>query len=61
VDRSTDGVLRVSGSGVLFDGEPLTPPAPPPALGEHNAELPELLRRWRAGSRRPALADDAVR
>jgi len=43
------GKLRVSGSGVLFDGEPLTPPAPPPALGEHNAEVPGLLRRWREG------------
>jgi crotonobetainyl-CoA:carnitine CoA-transferase CaiB-like acyl-CoA transferase len=61
VDRCADGMLRVSGSGVLFDGEPLTPPAPPPALGEHNAELPELLRRWRDSSRRAALADDAAR
>jgi crotonobetainyl-CoA:carnitine CoA-transferase CaiB-like acyl-CoA transferase len=60
VERSADGFLRVSGSGVLFDGEPLTPPAPPPVLGEHNAELPELLRRWReAGD--PRLADDAAR
>jgi crotonobetainyl-CoA:carnitine CoA-transferase CaiB-like acyl-CoA transferase len=56
VDRARDGMLRVSGSGVLFDGEPLTPPAPPPALGEHNAELPELLRRWRNG-RSTMLAD----
>jgi crotonobetainyl-CoA:carnitine CoA-transferase CaiB-like acyl-CoA transferase len=54
------GTLRVSGSGVLFDGEPLTPPAPPPALGEHNAELPELLRRWRSEPR-PALAEDTSR
>ena len=43
--------LRVTGSGVLFDGEPLTPPAAPPALGEHNAELPELLARWRSSHR----------
>ena len=56
VDRARDGMLRVSGSGVLFDGQPLTPPTAPPALGEHNAELPELLRRWRDG-RSPALAD----
>jgi crotonobetainyl-CoA:carnitine CoA-transferase CaiB-like acyl-CoA transferase len=58
VDRARDGVLRVSGSGVLFDGEPLIPPAAPPTLGEHNAELPELLRRWRDG-RSPMLADAA--
>ncbi|GIF23323.1 crotonobetainyl-CoA:carnitine CoA-transferase CaiB-like acyl-CoA transferase [Actinoplanes tereljensis] len=60
VERSADRSLRVSGSGVLFDGEPLTPPAPPPVLGEHNAELPELLRRWRE-ARDPRLADDAAR
>jgi crotonobetainyl-CoA:carnitine CoA-transferase CaiB-like acyl-CoA transferase len=29
--------LRVSGSGVLVDGEPLRPSAPPPLLGQHNA------------------------
>jgi crotonobetainyl-CoA:carnitine CoA-transferase CaiB-like acyl-CoA transferase len=28
--------LRVSGSGVLIDGEPLRPAAPPPLLGQHN-------------------------
>jgi len=43
------GELRTTGSGVLFDGEQLRPTAPPPVLGEHNAELPELLRRWGAG------------
>lgn len=46
----TDGKLRVSGSGVLYDGEALTPPATPPVLGEHNDELPELLNRWRAAA-----------
>jgi crotonobetainyl-CoA:carnitine CoA-transferase CaiB-like acyl-CoA transferase len=40
------GDFRVTGSGVLFDGEPLRPPAPPPALGQHNALVPELLARW---------------
>jgi len=60
IERSGGDTLRLSGSGVLFDGEPLTAQAPPPALGEHNAELPELLRRWQAG-RSPALADDTGR
>jgi len=30
--------LRVSGNGVLVNGAPLRPTAPPPLLGEHNAE-----------------------
>jgi crotonobetainyl-CoA:carnitine CoA-transferase CaiB-like acyl-CoA transferase len=47
VARSSDGLLRVSGSGVLFDDVPLGPVAAPPVLGEHNDELPALLRRWR--------------
>ena len=42
------GEFRVTGNGVLFDGEPLRPPAPPPALGQHNAELPALLARWQS-------------
>jgi len=42
------GSLHVTGTGVLFDGEPLTPRTPPPGLGEHNAELPALMERWRA-------------
>jgi crotonobetainyl-CoA:carnitine CoA-transferase CaiB-like acyl-CoA transferase len=53
LNRADDGLLRVSGSGVLFDGQALTPPAPPPRLGEHTAELPDLLRRWRE-ERHPA-------
>ncbi|MET0418556.1 MAG: CoA transferase [Actinoplanes sp.] len=31
--------LRVSGNGVLVNGVPLRPSAPPPLLGEHNAEF----------------------
>jgi len=31
--------LRVSGNGVLVNGAPLRPPAPPPLLGEHNREF----------------------
>ena len=42
------GEFRVTGNGVLFDGEPLRPPAPPPTLGQHNAELPALLARWQS-------------
>lgn len=54
------GTMRVSGSGVLFDNVPLRPAAAPPVLGEHNDELPELLRRWRSeGSR--LLAGEAGR
>ncbi|MEV4347230.1 CoA transferase [Actinoplanes sp. NPDC049596] len=49
-----DGQLRVAGSGVLVDGEQLGPVSAPPVLGEHNAELPELLRRWRGA----ALAEE---
>ena len=30
-------MLRVSGNGVLVDGEPLRPSGPPPCLGQHNA------------------------
>jgi crotonobetainyl-CoA:carnitine CoA-transferase CaiB-like acyl-CoA transferase len=41
--------VRVSGGGVLFDGEQLRPTSPPPVLGEHNSELPGLLERWQAG------------
>ena len=48
------GSLRLSGNGVLVDGEPLHPQAPPPPLGEHNDDLEQLLQRcdggrpWRA-------------
>jgi len=47
------GTLRVTGNGVLFDGEQFAPPAPPPTLGEHNADLPGLLTRWRAAAGAP--------
>jgi crotonobetainyl-CoA:carnitine CoA-transferase CaiB-like acyl-CoA transferase len=40
-------VVRASGNGVLIDGEPLHPPGPPPARGQHNTEVDELLARWR--------------
>lgn len=54
------GTMRVSGSGVLFDNVPLRPATPPPVLGEHNDELPELLHRWRGESSR-LLAGEAGR
>jgi crotonobetainyl-CoA:carnitine CoA-transferase CaiB-like acyl-CoA transferase len=46
--------LRVVSSGVLFDGEPLTPPEPPPLLGEHNADVPALVAAWRGTGGIPA-------
>jgi crotonobetainyl-CoA:carnitine CoA-transferase CaiB-like acyl-CoA transferase len=39
--------VRASGNGVLIDGAPLRPAAGPPVLGEHNAETPEFVSRWR--------------
>jgi len=41
----TERVLRLSGSGVLYDGEPLRPSDPPPLLGEHTHEP-----LWKAAS-----------
>jgi crotonobetainyl-CoA:carnitine CoA-transferase CaiB-like acyl-CoA transferase len=38
--------VRVCGTGVQFDGEPLRPTGPAPRLGEHNDELPALAARW---------------
>jgi crotonobetainyl-CoA:carnitine CoA-transferase CaiB-like acyl-CoA transferase len=54
-------VVRASGNGVLIDGEPLRPGAPPPALGEHNADLDDLLTRWRPAFTVPvAAAEDEL-
>ena len=44
-------VLRVTGNGVLVDGEPLRPQAPPPLLGQHNGERESLADQWRATGR----------
>jgi crotonobetainyl-CoA:carnitine CoA-transferase CaiB-like acyl-CoA transferase len=41
-------MLRVSGNGVLFDGEPLRPATPPPLLGQHNAERAAIPDQWSA-------------
>jgi crotonobetainyl-CoA:carnitine CoA-transferase CaiB-like acyl-CoA transferase len=48
---NSDRVLRVTGSGVLVDGEPLRPEAPPPLLGQHNGERETLADRWRVSGR----------
>jgi len=47
--------LRVSGNGFLVDGQRMHPTEPPPILGQHNGELPDLLLRWKAASE-PAAA-----
>jgi crotonobetainyl-CoA:carnitine CoA-transferase CaiB-like acyl-CoA transferase len=39
-------VLRVTGNGVLVDGEPLRPQTPPPLLGQHNGERESLAGQW---------------
>jgi crotonobetainyl-CoA:carnitine CoA-transferase CaiB-like acyl-CoA transferase len=41
-------VVRVTGNGVLVDGKPLRPVAPPPLLGQHNDERGLLADQWRA-------------
>ena len=43
--------LRVTGNGVLFDGEPLRPESPPPLLGQHNGERALLADQWRIAGR----------
>jgi len=52
---SDSAALRVSGNGFLVDGQRMHPTEPPPILGQHNGELPELLLRWKAASE-PAAA-----
>jgi crotonobetainyl-CoA:carnitine CoA-transferase CaiB-like acyl-CoA transferase len=42
-----DRTIRVSGNGVLLDGQPLRPVAPPPLLGQHNDEAEGLATDWR--------------
>jgi crotonobetainyl-CoA:carnitine CoA-transferase CaiB-like acyl-CoA transferase len=40
--------LRVTGSGVLHNGAPLRPTAPPPLLGQQNSERETFASRWNA-------------
>jgi crotonobetainyl-CoA:carnitine CoA-transferase CaiB-like acyl-CoA transferase len=42
-----DRVVRVSGNGVLIDGNPPRPSDPPPLLGEHNGQARDFVTRWR--------------
>jgi crotonobetainyl-CoA:carnitine CoA-transferase CaiB-like acyl-CoA transferase len=48
--------VRLSGTGVLVDGEPQHPDGPPPLLGEHNEELSAIVKRWRAAGSRDHAA-----
>jgi crotonobetainyl-CoA:carnitine CoA-transferase CaiB-like acyl-CoA transferase len=50
-------VVRTSGNGVHVDGRPMRPQGPPPALGEHNAELGTLRQ---ASQARRGLRGDAA-
>jgi crotonobetainyl-CoA:carnitine CoA-transferase CaiB-like acyl-CoA transferase len=38
--------VQVTGNGILLNGEPLPPTAPPPLLGQHNDEREALAARW---------------
>jgi crotonobetainyl-CoA:carnitine CoA-transferase CaiB-like acyl-CoA transferase len=49
-----DRPLRVTGTGVLVDGDPPAPAGPPPRLGEANADRDALITRWRAMAQRDA-------
>jgi crotonobetainyl-CoA:carnitine CoA-transferase CaiB-like acyl-CoA transferase len=50
----SDRHVRVTGNGVLVNGEAPRPPAPPPLLGQHNDERETLAARWRATTPSPA-------
>jgi crotonobetainyl-CoA:carnitine CoA-transferase CaiB-like acyl-CoA transferase len=49
--------VRVSGSGVLINGEPCHATAPAPLLGEHNDRIGDILARWRATKLGPTDPD----
>jgi hypothetical protein len=46
----SDRTVRLSGTGVLVDGDPLHATGPAPLLGEHNGRLTHILARWQARS-----------
>jgi crotonobetainyl-CoA:carnitine CoA-transferase CaiB-like acyl-CoA transferase len=49
---SAGRTLRVTTNGVRYDGAALPPAGPPPLLGEHDADVDELVARWQ-----PPLVD----
>jgi len=51
--------VRVSGSGVLYDGTQLQPTGRPARLGEHNGDVAALVARWQEA--RPDAADPLPR
>jgi crotonobetainyl-CoA:carnitine CoA-transferase CaiB-like acyl-CoA transferase len=51
----SERTLRVSGNGVLVDGQPLRPESPPPLLGEHNGDFDVV-----EDVRTPSSADQQV-
>jgi crotonobetainyl-CoA:carnitine CoA-transferase CaiB-like acyl-CoA transferase len=54
----SDRPLRVVGSGVLIDGQPLRPTGAPPLLGQHNAERTALARAAGEAGVADDVADD---
>jgi crotonobetainyl-CoA:carnitine CoA-transferase CaiB-like acyl-CoA transferase len=48
-EPAPDPAVRVTGSGVLANGQALRPEGPAPLLGEHNGQLESTLERWTKG------------
>lgn len=59
-EASNGRPVRLSGTGVLVDGQPQHPSGAAPLLGEHNGELSAIVRRWRAAGRAGAEVADSV-
>jgi crotonobetainyl-CoA:carnitine CoA-transferase CaiB-like acyl-CoA transferase len=56
-----DRKIRVSGNGVLLDGQPLRPLAPPPLLGQHNEQAEALATDWQQRIPSPSLPSEKER
>jgi crotonobetainyl-CoA:carnitine CoA-transferase CaiB-like acyl-CoA transferase len=57
-DADGGRTVRLSGSGVLVDGDPHHATGPAPLLGEHNGRVGQILSRWaRAGSTDTSRSD----